>query len=90
MKACALSGKTSMSGKNIRNQHSIGWKYRAPKTNRRFDVNLVSVSVPDGKGGKTRIKVAARMLSSEKFLAVLSGQLSLEKARVAPKKAPKR
>jgi len=83
-KVCAISGKTAMSGRNIRNTHSIGWKYRAPKTSRVFKVNLQTVTVPGENGGTQRIQVAARMLTSRAFLSVLSGQKPLSK--VAKKK----
>ena len=85
-KACAISGKTAMSGRHIRNTHSIGWKYRAPKKNRIFKVNLQTVTVPGENGGTQKIQVAASMLSSRAFLSVLSGQKKLSQVAKAPKK----
>ena len=85
-KCCAISGKTAMAGRNIRNQHSIGWKYRAPRTNRVFKVNLQTVTVPGENGGTQKITVAARMLTSRAFLSVLSGEKKLSQVAKAPKK----
>lgn len=78
-KACAISGKQAQTGRRIRNTHSIGWKYRAPKTGRKFEVNLQTVTVPLPGGGSKRIKVAARMLTSRAFREILNGQRPLPK-----------
>ena len=74
---CAISGKRAMSGRNVRYNHGGQWERRAPKTNRTFQVNLQTVSVPMPGGGTKKIKVAARMLTSRKFKAILSGQKPL-------------
>lgn len=75
-----------MSGRHVRNTHSIGWKYRAPKKCRVFKVNMQTVTVPGENGGTQRIQVAARMLTSRAFLSVLSGQKKLSQVTKAGKK----
>ncbi|MDX1932094.1 MAG: bL28 family ribosomal protein [Capsulimonadales bacterium] len=79
MKVCALSGRHTQHGRNIRNQHSVGWKFRAPRTNRTFEVNLQTVRVPVEGGGTKKIKVSARMMTSPRFIAMMSGQKPLTK-----------
>ncbi len=78
-KQCALSGKKSMAGRNTRHVHSGQWAHRAPRTKRTFDVNLQTVRVPLPGGGTRKIQVAARMMTSKKFLAILSGEIPLPK-----------
>ncbi|NLZ24541.1 50S ribosomal protein L28 [Candidatus Dojkabacteria bacterium] len=39
-KVCQLCGKSTLSGRRIQHHHSIGWKYKAPKTTRTFKPNL--------------------------------------------------
>ncbi len=85
-RVCEISGKSAMAGRHVRNQHSIGWKYRAPKKNRVFKVNLQTVTVPGENGGTQRIRVAASMLSSRVFLAVLTGEKKLSQVAKAPKR----
>ncbi|MGC4046474.1 MAG: L28 family ribosomal protein [Armatimonas sp.] len=76
-KACAISGKTAMSGRNVRYNHGGQWERRAPKTTRKFQVNLQTVTVPLPGGGTKKIQVAARMLTSRKFKAILAGHKPL-------------
>jgi len=76
-KACAISGKTAMSGRNVRYNHGGQWERRAPKSNRKFQVNLQTVTVPLPGGGSKKIQVAARMLTSRKFKAILAGHRPL-------------
>ena len=76
---CAISGKKAQSGRNVRYNHGGQWERRAPKTNRTFQVNLQTVTVPLPNGGTKKIKVAARMLTSRRFKAILSGQKPLPK-----------
>jgi ribosomal protein L28 len=77
MKVCALTGRHTQHGRNIRNQHSVGWKFRAPRTNRTFEVNLQTVRIPVEGGGTKKVKVAARVMSSPRFIAMMSGQKPL-------------
>ncbi|WP_309712985.1 L28 family ribosomal protein [Armatimonas sp.] len=78
-KVCAISGRKQQAGRNTRHVHSGQWAHRAPKTCRVFGVNLQTVSVPIPGGGTKKIKVAARMLTSRKFKAILAGQAPLPK-----------
>lgn len=79
-KVCAVSGRKAQAGRNTRHVHSGQWAHRAPKTCRTFQVNLQTVSVPAPGGGTQKIKVAARMLTSRKFKAILAGQAPLPKS----------
>jgi large subunit ribosomal protein L28 len=65
MNICTVCGKAPMHGQNIRNQHSIGWRYRAPRTKRVFKPNLVSVKTVVG-GTPQRVKVCAKCLKANK------------------------
>ena len=76
---CAISGRKVQAGRHTRHAHSGQWAHRAPKTCRVFGVNLQTVSVPIPGGGTKKIKIAARMLTSRKFKAILAGQAPLPK-----------
>lgn len=52
---------------------------RAPKKPRKFHVNLQTVTVPTPDGGTKRIKIAARMMTSRAFKAILAGERALPK-----------
>jgi large subunit ribosomal protein L28 len=65
MNICVVCGKAPMSGQNIRNTHSIGWRYRAPRTKRVFKPNLVSVKT-NTNGTARRVKVCAKCLKANK------------------------
>ena len=82
MKTCAISGKQAMAGRNIRHKHSGGWALRAPRSLKTFEVNLQTVRVPVEGGGTAKIRVAARMISSEKFKKILTGQTPMTKAAI--------
>lgn len=72
-KICQISGKTNnTTAKYIRNQHSQGWKYKAPKKNRVQAPNLqvVRLSTPNGK---VTLKIATSVLKSDEFSAVACG-----------------
>ncbi|HEY0868578.1 MAG TPA: hypothetical protein VGE01_14435 [Fimbriimonas sp.] len=72
-KICQVSGKTNNTkAKYIRNQHSQGWKYRAPKKNRVQHANLQTVRVKTPHGTVT-LTVATSVLKSEEFNRVLCG-----------------
>jgi ribosomal protein L28 len=77
MKVCAISGRKAQSGRRTRHVHSGQWAHRAPRTARKFHVNLQTVTVPTASGGTKKITVAARMLTSRKFKAILAGQISV-------------
>lgn len=78
-RVCAISGKKAMSGRHVRYNHGGMWELRAPKKPRKFYVNLQTVTVPVPTGGTKKIKVAARMLTSRRFKAILAGQAPLPK-----------
>ncbi len=55
-KICELCGKSTVSGNRIQHKHSVGWKYKAPKTKRVFRPNLRNVNVEiDGTPTKVNI-----------------------------------
>lgn len=44
-KVCELCGKSTIAGRNIQHHHSIGWKYKAPRSTRTFKPNLKKIKV---------------------------------------------
>ena len=52
-KICQVSGKRGNNAKHIRNQHSQGWKYKAPHKNRVQDPNLQTVHLKTPTGTYT-------------------------------------
>jgi len=55
-KICELCGKSTVSGNRIQHKHSVGWRYKAPKTKRVFRPNLRNVDVEiDGTPTKVNI-----------------------------------
>ncbi len=78
-KVCQVSGKRGNNAKHIRNQHSQGWKYKAPHKNRVQDANLqvVHVKTPHGK---VTIKISTRAMKSPEFCAVLCGLKPMPKS----------
>ena len=44
-KGCDLCLKSTVSGNRIQHKHSVGWRYKAPKTKRAFKPNLRTVEV---------------------------------------------
>ncbi|MEY3601545.1 MAG: hypothetical protein RL169_789 [Armatimonadota bacterium] len=78
-RVCALSGRKSQSGRNVRYNHGGMWEMRAQKKPRKFHVNLQTVTVPTPDGGTKKIKIAARMITSRAFKAILAGEKALPK-----------
>jgi ribosomal protein L28 len=77
-KVCEFSGRKAQAGRWTRHPHSGHWAHRAPQKCRRFEVNLQTVTLQT-PSGKKKIKVAARMLTSRAFQAILSGQKPVPK-----------
>jgi large subunit ribosomal protein L28 len=44
-KVCELCAKSTVAGRRIQHHHSIGWKYKAPKSIRAFKPNLRKIKV---------------------------------------------
>jgi len=44
-KICNICGKTTMAGNRIQHKHSVGWRYKAPKSKRIFEPNLRKVDI---------------------------------------------
>lgn len=78
-KICQVSGKKGNNAKHIRNQHSQGWKYRAPKKNRVQLPNLQTVRVKTEHGTVT-LKVATSVIKSPEFASVVCGLKPIPKA----------
>ena len=77
-KVCAFSGRKAQAGRWTRHPHSGAWAHRAPQKARRFEVNLQTVTIQT-PSGKKKIKVAARMMTSRAFQAILTGQKPVTK-----------
>ena len=55
-KVCELCGKSTVAGQRIQHHHSIGWKYKAPRSKRKFKPNLRKAKVNiDGKEKKITV-----------------------------------
>jgi len=55
-KECILCGKSTVAGRNIQHHHSIGWRFKAPRTTRQFKPNIRKVKMEvDGKTRKVSI-----------------------------------
>ncbi len=70
MKVCTVCGKGAMAGQNIRHVHSGQWATRAPRTKRKFQVNLQSVRTLVG-GTSARVKVCAKCIKGNKVARAL-------------------
>ncbi len=44
-KICEICTKSTVAGNRIQHKHSVGWRYKAPKTKRQFKPNLRVVEV---------------------------------------------
>jgi large subunit ribosomal protein L28 len=72
-KICQVTGKKgNTKAKYIRNQHSQGWKYKAPHKNRTQEANLQSIKLVTPTGSY-RIQVATSVIKSEIFNLVACG-----------------
>ena len=58
-KMCELCGKSTVSGNRIQHKHSVGWRYKAPKTKRAFMPNLRKIDV-DIEGTPKRINACMK------------------------------
>jgi large subunit ribosomal protein L28 len=58
-KVCELCGKSTIAGKRIQHHHSIGWKYKAPRSVRTFKPNLRKLKV-NVEGNSKRIDVCMK------------------------------
>ena len=55
-KQCYICGKSTVAGRNIQHHHSIGWRFKAPKTTRTFKPNLKKINIEvDGKEMKVPV-----------------------------------
>lgn len=64
MARCAICGKGTMYGRNIRHKHAGRWERRAPKTNRVFRANVQKRTVTiDGR--PVRISICTRCLRTQ-------------------------
>ncbi|HOK59871.1 MAG TPA: L28 family ribosomal protein [Candidatus Dojkabacteria bacterium] len=51
-KICELCGKSTVAGKRIQHHHSIGWRFKAPKSKRAFKPNIRKVKVDTDNGSE--------------------------------------
>jgi len=64
MARCAICGKATMYGRNVRHKHAGRWERRAPKTNRVFRANGQKRTVTiDGR--PVRIGICTRCLRTQ-------------------------
>jgi large subunit ribosomal protein L28 len=76
---CQVSGKKANNAKHIRNTHSQGWKYKAPKKNRWQLPNLHTVKL-NTPTGSHRITVSTSVMKSEIYNMVACGLKPVPKA----------
>jgi large subunit ribosomal protein L28 len=62
---CAVCGKGSQFGRNIRHVHSGSWALRAPRTQHVFKPNLQSVRTKVG-GTPVRLRVCTKCIKAGK------------------------
>lgn len=65
MNICEVCHKGAMHGQNIRNTHSVGWRFRAPRTKRTFQPNLQSVRTLIG-GTSRKLTVCTKCIKANK------------------------
>jgi large subunit ribosomal protein L28 len=58
-KVCELCEKSTVAGRRIQHHHSIGWKYKAPRSRRTFKPNLRNIKV-DSAGEVQTITVCMK------------------------------
>jgi large subunit ribosomal protein L28 len=58
-KVCELCEKSTVAGRRIQHHHSIGWKYKAPRSRRTFKPNLRNIKV-DNAGDVQTITVCMK------------------------------
>lgn len=78
-KICQVSGKKGNNAKHIRNQHSQGWKYKAPHKNRVQHPNLHTVRVKTPHG-TVKLVVSTSVIKSPEFSSVVCGIRPIPKA----------
>ena len=61
---CAVCGKGTTFGRNIRHKHSGRWEREAPKTNRMFKPNLHRQLIHVA-GQSVRVKICTRCLRTQ-------------------------
>ncbi len=44
-KICEICGKSTVAGNRIQHKHSVGWRYKAPKSKRKFKPNLKNIDL---------------------------------------------
>lgn len=60
-KVCEICGKSTVAGNRIQHKHSIGWRYKAPKSKRQFKPNLRKIEVEiENSPQPTRISVCMK------------------------------
>lgn len=78
-RVCQVSGKKGLKARHVRHRHSGPWKFRAPRKNRVQLPNLQTVTIQT-PNGKVRLTVAANVLKSPEFVAVVAGSKPIPKA----------
>ncbi|MDP2949114.1 MAG: bL28 family ribosomal protein [Chloroflexota bacterium] len=64
MAKCAVCGKGTIHGRNIRHKHSGRWQRRAPKTNRVFRANIHKRTLTIGDA-TVRLSICTRCLRTQ-------------------------
>ncbi|MCC7290010.1 50S ribosomal protein L28 [bacterium] len=44
-KVCAVCGKSNTAGRRIQHHHSVGWRFKAPRSTRVFKLNMRKIDL---------------------------------------------
>ncbi len=58
-KECFICSKSTIAGRSIQHKHSVGWRYKAPKSIRQFKPNYRNVDL-DIDGTVTNVTVCMK------------------------------
>ncbi len=76
-KICDFSGKSVIAGKRIQHKHSGQWRFRAPKTNRKFKANIREIKVKNTEGKVLKMNIAMKYykkLRDQGYLDIKTGE----------------
>lgn len=85
-KVCEICAKSTVAGKRIQHHHSIGWRFKAPKSLRVFKPNLRSVDLDvEGK----HVKATVCMKCYKKLRSIADAEMAEVTAQAAAAQAKK-
>ncbi len=76
-KICDFSGKSVIAGRRVQHHHSTQWRFRAPKTTRKFKANIREIKVKDTEGMIVKMNIAMKYykkLREQGYLDIKEGE----------------